>query len=191
MKSGSTQRENRGVTADFSRGWVGRDGRIRTDAAQSQRADYQQVTASFHKKIHKPAACAILSPATPQQTLIGLVVLAVGCGSSPTQPKPIAPANITSPSGSSLTLTCAATGQCSFVGPAVNTGVGCAINIKGSTRLLAGGDVEVGRVEWSLPAGRMVHPTETFTFESCCFTRSAVDASIGNRTTFTWDNVTC
>src|SRR5688500_15449835 len=83
--------------------------------------------------------------------LLAALVL-VGCGgSSPTAPK-VTPAASLAPRGN-MTFSCGV--DCSFEGEAVNSGPGCAVNVRGVSRLLNNANIEIGRAEWTLP-GRTI-----------------------------------
>jgi len=117
------------------------------------------------------------------------------CGGSakpPTAPDmsaAILPAQL-NPTGQMTFSACTDSG-CPFEGEAANGGAGCAVNVRGVSRLLNQAGAETGRAEWSLPPTRRIAPGERFLYSGCCFTLAAASAPGTYHTTITWDNARC
>jgi hypothetical protein len=118
-----------------------------------------------------------------------VLLLASACGGSPTKPAPQMPAANLVGRGN-MTFTCTF-GSCFFQGEGVNNGPGCAINVRGVSRLLNTAGTEVGRAEWTLAATRRIQAGESFLYDGCCYTQASVNIPGSYRTEFSWDNTGC
>lgn len=128
-----------------------------------------------------------------RRLLLAVAVLAaVSCGGSksPTAPPP-PPAADLRVSGNMTFSLCGQFSGCFFEGAAVNRAAGCAVNVRGVSKLFDSADIEKGRAEWALPTGRRINPGETFLYSGCCFSVSAVNTTVTYETQFAWDTVRC
>jgi hypothetical protein len=146
--------------------------------------------------------------------LIGALVAFNACGSSPTtptpkqtpapatavQPAPIAPATLVVPSDAAFDVPgCSARaslaynvglptiGCASFTGTMVNTGSGCATNIRGTTTIFFNAGGQAGFGGWSY--SNLVRPSERFAYAGGTITIPTNGFKYS--TTATWDNVRC
>jgi len=79
---------------------------------------------------------------------------------------------------------------CNFKGEAKNEGQGCAINVRGITRLFdASNDKELAKSEWSLDAGRRINPGESFLYRGEIWVADVKEHYY--QTECFWDNVRC
>lgn len=81
--------------------------------------------------------------------------------------------------------------DCSFSGEATNSGLGCADNVRGITRLLDDDGREIAREDWSLDPSRKIRPSETFLYQDCCFSLTEVNAMSSYKTDIFWNAVSC
>jgi hypothetical protein len=81
--------------------------------------------------------------------------------------------------------------SCRYQGEARNSGTGCALRVRGVTRIHDGSGREIGRDEWSLDPARRVRQGETFLFEGCCFSLGQVNFARSSRTEISWDDTSC
>ena len=80
---------------------------------------------------------------------------------------------------------------CGYEGEFFNSGLGCARNVRGITRLLRGDGTEIARDDWNLPSGQMIRVRETVIYQGCCFTPPDVALMGSYRTEISWDEADC
>lgn len=125
-----------------------------------------------------------------------VALLMAGCGTSPTAPAqqtppPQPPAAAIGFTGSLSFTNCQQNGEliaCDFSGGALNSGDGCAANVRGTTTTYRPkpNDTVIDRTNWAY--GQMVKAHASFTYSG----RVNVIAAAGTYLTeFQWDNVAC
>ena len=80
---------------------------------------------------------------------------------------------------------------CEFEGEFFNSGLGCARNVRGVTRLLRGDGAEIARSNWSLPVDERIGIRESERYEGCCFTPPDVALMGSYSTEISWDETDC
>ena len=80
---------------------------------------------------------------------------------------------------------------CGYEGEFFNSGLGCARNVRGVTRLLHGDGREISRDDWALPASEVIRIRETVIYEGCCFSPPDVALMGSYRTEIAWDETDC
>ena len=117
-----------------------------------------------------------------RRLLIVACLAAAACGGdSPAAPS-ILPAQLVS--RGHLTFESCFSFGCSYYGEAINTGSGCATNVRGVLRLFSEQDALVASNAWSYR--ERVRPNEVFIYGGCC-----VGQAFSYETTISWDNVSC
>jgi hypothetical protein len=136
-----------------------------------------------------------------------MACVASGCGSSspsaPT-PAPILPATLSSQPGGTLNalnncdatrtlarVTGSATAQCAFTGVMVDTGTGCAANVRGTTTAARdnAGSQQTGTAPWSY--GAIVRPGEQFSYQLSTLLAIPSAGEFFWQSTAAWDDVRC
>jgi len=115
---------------------------------------------------------------------IALPLLACG-GDGPTNPPPRA----FLASRGDLDFACGL--SCSYEGEGFNAGDGCAVRVRGVTRLLRPDGTELASDEWQLAPTRRVGVGESFLYGDCCFSVADVNNMGSYRTEIFWDETSC
>ena len=121
----------------------------------------------------------------------GFLVALLGCG-SPTAPSPPPVPAADLVSHGNLTFTTCLADLCSYQGEAVNNGAGCAVNVRGVTRLM-NGDVQQAVDDWILTPAQRIRPQEVFLYgDRFVFRRDILYVQGGTYlTSISWDNTPC
>lgn len=125
--------------------------------------------------------------------LIPSLLLLAACGSSPSAPTPQPiPAAHVAATGSSQWVNCLpVVNTCTFQAEIQNTGIGCAGNVRGTTRFANASGQALGSFNWTTGGG-VLRPRETYVY-AIPNVPSAI--AYGSGTTFatqpSWDDVRC
>ena len=112
-------------------------------------------------------------------------------GPSSPSPPPTVPAAALSTKGN-LTFPTCSFGLCSYQGELLNAGSGCAINVRGVTRLINSAGTQIAVDDWALPSSQKVRPNETVLYgDSYAFRETDVSTVGTYRTDPSWDNTPC
>jgi hypothetical protein len=126
--------------------------------------------------------------------LLCLILLTVGCGSSPTSPPPpapILPASLVSDVSVDVFPESGSNGW-TLVWGGVNRGTGCATGVKGTMTVLDAQRTPLGVMSWTLDPTTMLRPNQSFTARACCLGVTADRLNNANATaTYDWRDVAC
>jgi hypothetical protein len=124
----------------------------------------------------------------PGRTALVVLCVALSAGCDRRSPTATSPeADIAS--RGTLDFSCGV--SCSYEGEAMNMGAGCAIAVRGVTRLLRPNGSEIARDEWQLEPGRRINAQESFLYGDCCFSLTDVSEMGSYTTEIFWDSAPC